>query len=317
MSAQSHHEKPPMTSFQKLILAFGLLAFLGMLACTCVPPKSRLKLYLGQDKIIQFYQPNRDALGPENAQHHLGEAIDKRIEYYHKLLAQLDVNRYLVAVVGGLSILLVITGKIKIPWVDAEVPRVVALRVLPLLCLFFWMDFGYNLNSCIDARLVSMQLINADLARSGYTEDRPDFQKAHYTVTRSAELEDHGLVDAWFLNFMESPQTFVVAKRDRYNWLIPIIGIVWYAAVYGLVHAAAFFLPTRDLIGHSDRPTAYAWVILCLSVVVISFTHLSFYCAGMHWNWFQAATLGFSLLIYILFCRRFPRTKSTSTKGSA
>ena len=121
---------PPMTSFQQLILAFGLLAFLGMLACTFVFKswqKSRLDLYLEEDEIIQFYQPNSDALESENAQHHLGEAIDKRIAYYHKLLAQLDVNRYLVAVVGGLCILLVITGRIEVPWIKAEpwAPRLI------------------------------------------------------------------------------------------------------------------------------------------------------------------------------------------------
>ena len=132
-------------------------------------------------------------------------------------------------------------------------------------------------------------------------------------MTRSAELEDHNLGDCWFFNFSQSPQTFVLARRDWYNWTIPVIGILWYAAVYGLLLAAALYLPTRDLIEQSNRPTAYAWGILCLSVVVVSFTYFSFYYAGMHWNWFQAATLGCSLLIYILFCWLPPRTESESS----
>lgn len=300
-----------MTSLQKLILAFGLLAFLASLACTCVRqlrPLPRLDLYLEDGKVMEFYQPNSETSGSKNP-HHLGEAIGKSIEHYLKAVDQLNLNRYLVAVVGGLCILLVIKGKIKVPWVDAEVPRTVALRVLPLLCLFFWMDFGYDLNGCIDARLVSMKLINADLALSGYGPGTTDFQKAHYTLARSSELEDHGLLDSWFLMFNQSPQTFVLVKRDWYNWIIPVVGILWYSAVYGLVQAAALYFPTRDLIRHSDQPTAYAWVILCLSVVVISFTHLSFYYAGRHFNWFQAATLGCSLLIYILFCSLDPRAE--------
>jgi hypothetical protein len=176
--------------------------------------------------------------------------------------------------------------------------------VLPLLCLFLWLDFGYNLSACLDSRIVAMRLINSSLAIEGFTQtDNDQFQKAHYTLTRSSELEDHGLIDSWFWNFLQSSDTFVLARRGWYNWVIPVLGILWYAAVYGILHAGAFYLPTRDLKQHSHHLSPYASIILFLSVVVIGFSHASFYYAGRHFNWFQCACLGFSVIIYFLLCQ--------------
>jgi hypothetical protein len=329
-----------MANIQKFILGFGGIAFVIALVCTFYPGQNRaarLGFYLDQPETERFYGPSNaitnlaSARKSEVAHFKIGsggtnytasaskleskltDAIDNRLGFYHELVGQLNRNLYLVAVVGGLSVLLVIKGKIKIPWVDADVPRVVALRVLPLVCLFLWVDFGHTLNTCIDARIVSMRLINANLELAGFSYDfraYPDnakndlYRKAQYTLTRSSELEDHGLVDCWFWNFLHEPHIFPVAKKAWYNWVIPVVGIFWYAAIYGLLHAAAFYLPTLDLKNKTQRLTPYAWAILAFSAVVVSASHLGFYYAARHWNWFQVATLGFSFVICLLFCVR-------------
>src|SRR6266851_66679 len=98
------------SKFQKLVFGFIFLIVVGAIWCTFFrKPETRLSFYLDQSRIATCYT-NSVALN---------EVIDKRLAQYGRLRSDLNLNRYLTAIIGGLSLLLIASksASIMIPWI--------------------------------------------------------------------------------------------------------------------------------------------------------------------------------------------------------
>lgn len=244
----------------------------------------------------------------------LTSAIDKRLAYYNRCRADLIFNRYLVAVTGGLAVFLIVSGKeaLKIPWMFEDVPRAILLRIFPLIALYLWLDFGFTLNACIDSRQVVMRLMNAQLKDRQFDAavDPDRFIHAHYTISRCAEVEDRGLLDSWFWMNLNTSENFINIDRGTYNTIVPRLCLLFHAALYGLLHTTMLFLPCVDSRLRDRTRTTYAKVIAIICGGTVLASHISFFYAGYHNNWFQIATLLFGWVFLVALARyrlRHPR----------
>lgn len=221
---------------------------------------------------------------------------EKKIELYNEVNSDLDSNRFVVAILccAGIALLVSRLESLDIPFAKITVTRDAACWLLPLVLLYAWFDFGYLLNRNIDSRLVAMRLIDAAY---GLVAADPNYIKNHYTTSRAGELEDNGLVDTWFWNFYNKPSEFPVERRGWYNSIVPACSMAWYGAMYGLLHALVFLLPFSIPLSvvSSKRMRILVWSLILLSAATLLASHITFFVAGRHWNWFQASVFGFML----------------------
>ena len=244
-------------------------------------------------------------------------SLEAKIKAYKDFRAALTKDIYLAGVVLVLSIILLYKNKatFRIPGIAEDVPIRLIYFVAPFIAFYAWFQFGYDLNSCLDLRISSYHLINAQLE----TEIRPfrplldgkplsdpitvmEYTKAYHSFTHAYELEDSGLLDDWLLIYGPTGKTDYDQGGYHSYKFIPFTILLFYAALFGGLHACQIVFPY--LIWHDHRKDG-DWLLGCLLAIFMAIfllmSHWTFYFTGRNWNWWQPCALSFGLLFFILF----------------
>ena len=262
-----------------LIAAIILLTFLGAVLFWGMPARPT-------DHVQAVQVPNSQQSGPD-----LTALLDYQLKEYKANLAKLESNISLQALLIAVTVLLIIRRSDELHLFDNSVPLSWLHFFVPVLLIYFWLNFGFILNELITGRIRGIELINALYGQTA------QYQKAIF--------HDAGFIDGWFLTFVDTPAKQYTAHRPAFSetaavFLVFVVGTFISAAHASILSTVSFGF-RRYLRSGSQRWLYWYYLLPLIPLFFLLSSHLMFAYGGENRNWLQlyVAVITIPLLMFL------------------
>ena len=234
--------------------------------------------------------------------------IEIRLSRYYADVISLNLNINLQALTFLLCIVLLTSRATEttLPVININIQNRWLHIILPLVLLYFWLNFGYLLDQLIEGRLTLFKIMKQLGSTDGTDLWRLD-----------PLLFDSGWIDAWFSVVYHSESGIKTPESFTEKTFTGIL----FGLFIGFNHALALCLP---MIGYARYGVTVGWkssylVVVAMSGFVLVASHLQFAYDGRNPNWIQFSVAGFLVFLSFLIhaIAPFPRFENKSIGSTA
>jgi hypothetical protein len=285
-----------------LLTITGLSVAIGILVMKYHPPESKNVLKREPSAGMDVASVKIGGTSPFTPK----EIIEIKLADYHQSVDLLHARIYWQAGLALMCLLLIgrYSRDVDLPILGVKFPSRLLLTLVPLLMFYLWLQFGYELNSCIEKRLALVlnfqdmgdwpskaDVENVD--NEGYAN--LNFQKSSLVTS----LSDSGFMDGWFV--CNWPKYSIQGHGDINQFLFNF----GYGLILGLFHACmlvTFLGGIYEIESSTSRRFAWSLFVIVFLVLFLSYAQFVWHAKNpsqlQYWIWVFTFVNLWWLLIY-------------------
>jgi hypothetical protein len=215
---------------------------------------------------------------PSESKQELEALLDSHIRDYKANLTRFNSDCALQALLLILAILLICRRSDSLKAFDYSIRLSWLYLCIPVLMVYFWLDFGFVLDGLIWGRLRGVELIKA------LNYPNMEYQRTVFL--------DWRFVDGWFLTFIDGHrgETYSGISRGFSASTAALFALVL-GTLISAAHASVLAIPPialrRYLQKKSDRWLIWYYLSPILPLMILLSSHVQFAYGGENRNWLQ------------------------------